>query len=64
MRAFVVIVIRPSIGDLPDFSKAVEDIGIEHFTTIGSVEAFNVGILSGFTRLDVANTDVLVPAVV
>jgi hypothetical protein len=53
MWAFFVVRLDPGLGNLPSLFQIIKQIGIEHFMTIGSVEAFNEGILLGLPRLNV-----------
>lgn len=55
MRSFIVIQLNPSLGYLPHFIQASEDVAIQYIVTIGSVKPFNVGILVWATRRNVVN---------
>ena len=59
----VVIIISPVIRDVFDLLDRFKEIGIEDFTTIRTIEAFNVGVLSGFAWLNVMDVDVTALAV-
>lgn len=53
----------PVIGDVFNLLDGLKEIGIENFSAIRTVEAFNEGVLSGFAWLNVMNVDVVVLAV-
>ena len=57
MWAFFVVRPDPGLGDFPSLLQIIEQIGIEDFMPIGSVKAFNKGILLKLTRLNVFQFD-------
>ena len=42
----------PALGHDADLGECVEDVAVERLRAVGSVESFDVGILSGFAWLD------------
>lgn len=57
MWAFLVVGSHPLVDDLSNFTQTGEEVGIEHFTAHGSVEALDVGVLGRFAWLDVMKTN-------
>jgi hypothetical protein len=53
MGPFFIVVFPPSFGQFPDFRYVAENIPIKYSPSVASVEAFNVTVLSGFTRLNI-----------
>jgi hypothetical protein len=54
---FLVVLRYPGFGEIPNLGNRIEQIGIEHFFSIGSVEALDKGVLIRLTRLDVPQLD-------
>ena len=52
MRPHGIVFFEPVIGDGLDFRDGLEQVGIEYVFAIGPVEAFDVSVLGGFSRLD------------
>ena len=49
----------PLFGKDPYLAYRIEQVGIEHFLAIASVEAFHKTVQDGFSRLDVLDPDFL-----
>ncbi len=54
MRSLLVVVANPIGADSPDLVQILEDVGIEYFLTVGTVESLDIGVLVRLTGLDVA----------
>lgn len=54
MRSSFVVGREPSSGDLAHLIEIFEHVCVEHFAAIGTIEAFDVGVLVGLAGLDVA----------
>ena len=52
MRPHHVVFLQPGIGGGSNLLNRVKEIGVQHILTIGTIEAFNVGILGRFAWLD------------
>lgn len=59
MRTFFVVIGHPVVDELPDLGERIENVGVEHFGTEGSVEALDIGVLGGFAGLDVMEADMV-----
>lgn len=62
MGTFLVVHDHPFLSDLSDLVKTLEQISVQYLLPIGSVEAFDVGVLIGLPRLYVADLDVVLIA--
>jgi len=60
VRPAVVVVVLPFLRFLTDLIERPEDIGIEEFTPEAAVQAFDTGVLRGFTGLDKRQHDLSV----
>jgi hypothetical protein len=52
MRTALVVAEQPVLGDVLDLLNRLEQVRIEHFRAVGSVETFDVGVLVRLTRFD------------
>jgi len=59
MGPMVVVAVQPVGCHFTHLLQAVEDVAIEHLGAVGLVEAFDIGVLRGLTRLDVVEGDAL-----
>ena len=57
MGTFMVVAVSPVFGHAPHLVETGEDVAVEHLGAVGLVEAFDVGVLGGFARLDVDELD-------
>lgn len=57
MGSLLVVILDPIGTDAPDLVQILEEVGIEHFLTVGTAESFDVGILVGLTRLNISRLD-------
>lgn len=57
MRAFVVVAPPPVFGHGSNVGQGVEDVAVEHLRAVGSVKAFDIGVLRGLPRLDELKRD-------
>ena len=58
----VVVGPQPLVGHELDVSHGLEDVNVEQFLAIGTVEALDEGVLIGLAGLDVAELDRLLLA--
>ena len=59
MGPFFVVVFPPGFGQFPDFRYVAENISIKNSSSVASVEAFNVTVLSGFARLNINDVNLI-----
>ncbi len=59
MRTLAVIFVQPALHYFPDFIQCFEQIKIQYFYPVRSVELFDKGILCGFSRLDKFQRDTM-----
>jgi len=57
---FFVVIGHPAVDELSDLGGRIENVGVEHFGTEGSVEALDIGVLVGLTGLNVIKADTVV----
>lgn len=57
MWAVVVVAVAPVLGHAANLGKAGEHIAVQHFGAVGTVEAFDVGVLGRLAGLDVDQID-------
>lgn len=57
MRAVLVVIDQPLIGNRLDLLKVGEQVRVEHLGSISSIEALNVSVLIWLARLDIADRD-------
>lgn len=57
MRTVFVVVDQPLVGDSLDLVQIGEQMCVEHFGSVRSVETLDEGILIRLARLDVAHCD-------
>jgi len=62
VRSDLVVALDPFGGDFPHLLQGIEHIGAQHLLVVGSVEAFDIGVLVGLARLDESQLDVLLLA--
>ncbi len=62
VRSHLVVVLTPDGDDLTGLSQGFEPVLVEAFVPELPVEAFDVGVLGGFARLDQDCAEYLVPA--
>ena len=60
--AFVIVISYPFLGNTSYFIQTFKNICIQDLIPVGFVEAFNVGILCRFPRLDISKVDLIYPA--
>lgn len=53
MRSVMVVAVLPALGHMSDFGQRGEDVAIQYLGAEVAVEALDVGVLRGLTRLDV-----------
>src|ERR1700681_4179901 len=54
MGPLFVVADEPFSGHATHFAQGFKHVAVEHLLSIGSIEAFDVAVLHGFTRLDKA----------
>ncbi len=59
MGSVMVVAMQPIGRHIAHVLQAVEDVAIEHLVAVGLVESLDIGVLSGFARLDVLQGDPL-----
>ena len=59
MGPVVVVALAPVFGHAANFIERHEDVAVEDFGAERAVETFDVGVLSGFARLDVDEFDAI-----
>jgi len=57
MGTVFVVIDQPLVGDGLDLLQVGEQVCVEHFRAVRSVEALDKGVLIGLARLDVSNRD-------
>lgn len=62
MRSLVAVILYPFLRNTSYFLQIFKNIGIQDLIPVGFVEAFNVGILCRFPRLDISKVDLIYPA--
>lgn len=55
MGTLLVVLDHPPVSCLPDFGQVSEQVQVQQFISIRTVEALDIGILVRFARLDVLN---------
>lgn len=53
MWPLFVVLNHPPLGGLPDLAEVAEQVKIEQFIPVGSVKAFNIGVLVGLPGLNI-----------
>ena len=48
----MVVAVHPVLGHAPDLGQGLKDVAVQDFCSIGTVEAFDIGILGRLARLD------------
>ncbi|MNV45295.1 hypothetical protein D3C71_1370870 [compost metagenome] len=59
VRAVLVVIDQPLIGNRLDLLKVGEQVRVENLGSISSIEALNEGVLIWFAGLDIADRDAL-----
>ena len=55
MGPLAVVALEPGVGEIPDLADRFKGIRIEYFGAVAPIEAFDVRILIGLTRLNVVH---------
>ena len=59
MRSVMVVTVLPVLAHVSDSGQRGKDVAIEHFGAEGAVEALDVRVLGGFTRLVMQQFDAM-----
>jgi hypothetical protein len=59
VRAVLVVIEQPLIGNRLDLLKVGEQVRVEHLGSISSIEALNESVLIWLARLDITDRDAL-----
>ena len=59
MGSMVVVAVQPIGRHFTHFLQRLEDVAVQHLGAVGLVEFLDIGVLSGFTRLNVLERNTL-----